>query len=206
MEIDPDDHQQGDPIKNSRSFALIAVKEEEQYSEKKIGEDLRTNVKAGREDRHRPNQSDGTNKNGGDPAPNDPVEHPDNATAKHYLEQDNAGTTEGLIKPIKNDLGQPLVVNPAVIWSRIGIEIVCRELPTLDDLPAEEEMPPEVVIHGWIGEKIEEGGEKKKSKKSRIKILLRRRKTIRVGLQRVFGNWADSSSRWTILPLISYVW
>jgi len=98
------------------------------------------------------------------------------------------------------------VVNPAVIWSRIGIEIVCRELPTLDDLPAEEEMPPEVVIHGWIGEKIEEGGEKKKSKKSRIKILLRRRKAIRVGLQRVFGNWADSSSRWTILPLISYVW
>lgn len=111
-----------------------------------------------------------------------------------------------MVDHVQDDFSKPFMISPRMTWSRIGIQVLCREAAVLQDCSAKKEVAPKVVVDLWIGKKIKKGGEKKKSKRSRVEIFLQKEKAIRVGLQRVFRNWADSSSRWTILPLISYVW
>ncbi len=53
------------------------------------------------------------------------------------------------------------MVNPIMVWSRIGIKIVCKEFSAPENLSAEKQMAPQVVINLWIGEKIEDGGDNK---------------------------------------------
>lgn len=111
-----------------------------------------------------------------------------------------------MVDHVQDDFSKPFMISPRMTGSRIRVNVSRRERSAFYNRPAKKEVAPKVVVDLWIGKKIKKGGEKKKSKRSRVEIFLQKEKAIRVGLQRVFRNWADSSSRWTILPLISYVW
>lgn len=78
------------------------------------------------------------------------------------LKQDKPGRAKRGKEAIENDLGEPLVVNPEMVWSRIGIKIMERQLTAPNNLSAKKEMAPKVGIHLRIRKKISGGGKEKK--------------------------------------------
>src|SRR3990167_7636000 len=162
MEIDPQDHHRGSPIKSCFLALIITVKEQDKDSEKQIGEELRADIEAGREDRHRPDQGKDADEGRWDDVFDNEVQDPDNNQSNNYFKQDKPGRAKRGKEAIENDLREPLVVNPGMVWSRIGIKVMERQLTTPNNLSAKKEMAPKVGIHLRIRKKISGGGKEKK--------------------------------------------
>ena len=162
MEIDPQDHHRGSPIKSCFLALIITVKEEDKDSEKQIGEELRADIEARREDRHHPDQGKDTDEGRWDDVFDNEVQNPDNDQSNNYFKQDKPGRPKRGKEAIENDLRKPLVVNPGMVWSRIGIKVMERQLTTPNNLSAKKEMAPKVGIHLRIRERIKGGCEERK--------------------------------------------
>ena len=62
-----------------------------------------------------------------------------------------------MIDTVHRHFGEPLVIDPRMTWSRIGIQVLCREAAVLQDCSAKKKVAPKIRIHLRIREEIGDG-------------------------------------------------